>query len=86
MDAIDALTDHDIEEHLCDIACPTLVVWGRQDRLVPVRDAGRLLELIPGARCVIHEDTGHLSMLERPGRFNADVAAFLAGDVVGHGA
>ncbi|MCW2998599.1 MAG: alpha/beta hydrolase fold protein [Solirubrobacterales bacterium] len=81
--AIDALTDHDIEGGLADIRCPTLLYWGRQDRIVPVRDAGRFLQSIPGAACVILEDTGHLAMLERPQRFNADLAAFLAGAVVG---
>jgi pimeloyl-ACP methyl ester carboxylesterase len=29
---------------------------------------------------VIFEDTGHLSMIERPSRFNALLAGFLAGD------
>jgi pimeloyl-ACP methyl ester carboxylesterase len=84
--AIDALTDHDIEAGLGDIGCPTLLYWGRQDRIVPVRDAGRFLEAIPGARCIILDDTGHLAMLERPQRFNADLAAFLAGAAVGEGA
>ncbi|MCW3015245.1 MAG: alpha/beta hydrolase fold protein [Solirubrobacterales bacterium] len=81
--AIAALTDHDIEDRLAEIRCPTLLYWGRQDRIVPVRDAGRFLASIPGARCVILDDTGHLAMLERPQRFNADVTAFLAGEVVG---
>ncbi len=81
--ALDALTDHDIEDHLGDIRCPTLLVWGREDRLVDVRYAARLLAAIPGARCVLLEDTGHMAMLERPARFNADVAAFLAGEDVG---
>jgi pimeloyl-ACP methyl ester carboxylesterase len=81
--AIDALTDHDVEDRLGDIRCPTLVYWGREDRIVPVRDAARFVALIPGARSVVLPDTGHLAMLERPGRFNADVAAFLAGSLVG---
>jgi pimeloyl-ACP methyl ester carboxylesterase len=81
--AIAALTDHDIEDRLGEIRCPTLLYWGRQDRIVPVRDAGRFLACIPGARCVILDDTGHMAMLERPQRFNADVTAFLAGEVVG---
>lgn len=84
--ALDALTDHDIEDHLGDIRCPTLLVWGREDRLVHVRYATRLVSAIPGARCILLDDTGHMAMLERPGRFNADVAAFLAGEPVGEGA
>jgi pimeloyl-ACP methyl ester carboxylesterase len=83
VDALDALTDHDIEDRLGDLRCPTLLYWGQEDRLVPVRDAGRFAALIPGARVVRLDDTGHMAMLERPGRFNADVTAFLAGKPVG---
>lgn len=83
VDALDALTDHDIEDRLRDLRCPTLVYWGEEDRLVPVRDAARFGELIPGARVVRLPETGHMAMLERPGRFNPDVAAFLAGASVG---
>lgn len=81
--AIDALTDHDIEDRLGGVACRTLLYWGRDDRIVSVRDARRFLALMPDARVVVLEDTGHLAMLERPARFNADVAAFLAGSTVG---
>jgi pimeloyl-ACP methyl ester carboxylesterase len=33
--------------------------------------------MIPESRKLIYEDTGHMPMLERPGRFNADLRAFL---------
>jgi pimeloyl-ACP methyl ester carboxylesterase len=79
VDALDALTDHDIEDRLGQITCPTLVYWGTEDRLVPVRDAARFGELIPGARVVVLEETGHMAMLERPSHFNPGVAEFLAG-------
>jgi pimeloyl-ACP methyl ester carboxylesterase len=86
IDALDALTDHDIEDRLGDVRCPTLVYWGEEDRLVPVRDAARFGQLIPRARVVRLDDTGHMAMLERPGRFNPDMAAFLAGEAVGDAA
>lgn len=84
--ALDALTDHDIEARLGEIRCPTLLVWGREDKLVDVRYASRLVSAIPGARCVLLDDTGHMAMLERPGRFHADVDGFLAGEPVGEAA
>ena len=77
VDALDALTDYPIEDRLEDIACPTLIVWGRDDRLVPLRDADRFAELVSGSRKVVYDDTGHVPMLERPARFNADLEAFL---------
>ncbi len=79
-DALDAMTGYPIRDRLGEIACPTLVVWGQLDRLVPVRDAHEFEWLIPQARKVVYEDTGHLVMLERPARFNADLRAFLEED------
>lgn len=77
IDAFDALMDYRIRERIGEIRCPTLIVWGRQDRLVPVRDADVFEELIPDARKVIFEQTGHVPQLERPGRFNAVLREFL---------
>jgi pimeloyl-ACP methyl ester carboxylesterase len=77
IDALDAMTDYPIRDRLGEIAAPTLVVWGEDDPLVPVRDAWEFGELIPDARVVVYEDTGHVAMLERPEAFNALVAEFL---------
>jgi pimeloyl-ACP methyl ester carboxylesterase len=76
-DALDALCSYPIRKRLGKIACPTLIVWGDKDRLVPLKDAAVFEELISDARKVIYTDTGHLTMLERPARFNADVREFL---------
>jgi pimeloyl-ACP methyl ester carboxylesterase len=76
-DALDAMTGYPLRDRLGEIGVPTLVVWGELDRLVPVADAGEFEWLIPHARKVVYEDTGHLVMLERPGRFNADLRTFL---------
>ena len=74
---LEALADYDLEEELPKISCPTLIVWGAHDTLVPVKDAERLEELIPGARREVFERTGHVAMLERPERFNRLLRAFL---------
>jgi pimeloyl-ACP methyl ester carboxylesterase len=78
VDALDALTDYPIRERLREIACPTLIVWGAKDRLIPVRDAHEFERLIPDSRKVIYAETGHMAMLERPAAFNALVDRFLA--------
>ncbi len=77
VDALDALTDYPIRERLADIKAPTLVVWGEDDPLVPVRDAWEFGELIHDSRVVVYADTGHVAMLERPAAFNALLADFL---------
>ena len=76
--ALDALTDYPIRDRLDDIRCPTLILWGREDRLVPVKDAEEFGRLIPQSRVIVYDDTGHVAMLERPERFNADLRAFMA--------
>ena len=46
--------------------------------MLPVRDSEVFASLIPDARLVIFEDTGHMAMLERPAAFNALLEDFLA--------
>jgi pimeloyl-ACP methyl ester carboxylesterase len=76
--ALEALLDYDFRDRLPEIACPTLVVWGEEDMLVPVKDAREFERLIEAARCVVLEDTGHVPMLERPATFNRCLLEFLA--------
>lgn len=76
--AMEAILAHRISERLPQIACPTFVLWGEDDRVIPVRDARRFGELIPQARVLVLPDTGHVAMLERPERFNALLEEFLA--------
>jgi pimeloyl-ACP methyl ester carboxylesterase len=78
IDALDALTDYPIRDRLGEIACPTLIVWGTEDHLVPLRDADEFEKLIPNARKIVWEDTGHVPMLERPAAFNAELETFMA--------
>jgi pimeloyl-ACP methyl ester carboxylesterase len=78
LQGLEAVLDYDIRERLGEIACPTLIVWGDSDLLISVRDADVFAELIPNARKVVFADTGHVSMLERPAEFNAQLAEFLA--------
>jgi pimeloyl-ACP methyl ester carboxylesterase len=77
--AATAIYEHDVTPRLGLIACPTLIVWGDRDLLIDVRDAARFHELIAGSKLVVYEDTGHMSMLERPREFNELLAGFLAG-------
>lgn len=79
--ALDALMNYSFRDRLERIEMPVLIVWGRNDMLVPVEDAEEYERLIgANARKVIFEDTGHVAMLERPSRFNELLRRFLAGD------
>jgi pimeloyl-ACP methyl ester carboxylesterase len=80
-DAFRALLTYSFRERLPRIDVPVLIVWGRNDILVPVEDAEAFEHLIgENARSVIFDDTGHVPMLERPSRFNELLSGFLAGE------
>jgi pimeloyl-ACP methyl ester carboxylesterase len=76
-DAMIAIAGYDTRERLPEIELPTLVVWGLNDRIVPVDAALGYNRLVPNSRLEIFEHTGHLPMLERPARFNQLVDEFL---------
>lgn len=48
------------------IPCPTLVVWGTEDRLVSVRKAPRTAASMPRGRLLVLPRTGHVAQMERP--------------------
>lgn len=68
-----------ITERLQSIAAPTLIIWGRQDPMVPVSHAQNAAKIIPNARLEIFEDCGHWSSIEHPQIFNQLVLEFLSG-------
>lgn len=49
-----------------DIKAPTLIIWGKQDRVINVKNIDKYARLIPDAEKLILEDVGHLAMLEAP--------------------
>ena len=56
---------------------PTLVLWGAQDRLIPVALGRRFARDIAGARLVVFDELGHLPHQEDPVRTVAEVQRFL---------
>jgi pimeloyl-ACP methyl ester carboxylesterase len=76
--AISGLAGYDILDRLEDVETPTLIVWGRNDLVVPVSDALEYARLIRGSQLEIFDGCGHLPMAERPVRFNRLLERFLA--------
>jgi 4,5:9,10-diseco-3-hydroxy-5,9,17-trioxoandrosta-1(10),2-diene-4-oate hydrolase len=75
------LRDHvwrSIVDNLPNITAPTLVIWGQQDRIIPVAHAQVARDRIPNARLHIIDRCGHVPQLEHPDEFNALVLEFLA--------
>jgi pimeloyl-ACP methyl ester carboxylesterase len=78
-EALHAAIGHDLRDRLGSIEAPTMLVWGFDDRVIPVQAALSYRRRIPRARLEIFERTGHVPQLERPARFNALLEEFLDG-------
>jgi pimeloyl-ACP methyl ester carboxylesterase len=65
-----AMVEHDFSQGLRAITAPTLVIWGAEDLIAPLRTGQALASAIPHARLVTLEGVGHTPQLEVPLRFN----------------
>lgn len=69
--------DLDLRKWLHRIAAPTQIVWGADDRILPVAYAEAWREAIPDARVVTLEACGHAPHLEQPARLGQALSSFL---------
>jgi pimeloyl-ACP methyl ester carboxylesterase len=68
---------HNVETELSRITVPTLLVWGKEDRITPMDVAERFHALIPDSELVYLTNCGHAPMLERPEAFSEIVGEWL---------
>lgn len=66
-------------DRLATMEMPTLVVWGRDDWVIPPSHGELAQRLIPNARLVLIDRCGHCPQLQRPDVFNRVAREFLAG-------
>jgi pimeloyl-ACP methyl ester carboxylesterase len=69
--------EQDLREVLPHVTVPTVLLYGDQDVRSPLTVAEEMHASIPGSRLVIIPGAGHLSDMEAPDRFNAEVRSFL---------
>jgi 3-oxoadipate enol-lactonase len=72
-----AILTHDAYDRLPQIKCPTLVITGKDDALIPSENSRIIAERIAGSRLVILEPAGHCFWLEQPDRSYQAIAEFL---------
>jgi len=60
------------------VATPALIVWGRQDRIVPLECGERYAKLLPRARLELIDGAGHLVDMEKPDALASVVTRFLS--------
>ena len=59
------------------IKSPTLIVWGREDGLVPLSEGERFHKDIAGSTMIVFDQCAHVPNIEKAGEFNAAVIKFL---------
>lgn len=67
-----------LERRLHHIKAPVLLLWGAEDRLVPVAHGRKLQGLISGSRLEIIQGAGHVAPLEKPQELAGAIIAFAA--------
>ena len=66
-------------DRLKEISVPTLIIWGRQDSVIPVSHAHRFQADIRGSELYLVDWCGHVPHEERPEEVSPRIAAFLEG-------
>jgi pimeloyl-ACP methyl ester carboxylesterase len=72
-----ALGAERMDDKLANIHVPTLVVWGKQDALLPIESGQRYATGIAGAKLVSFDNCGHVPPVEKTVEFVTAVTAFL---------
>lgn len=65
------------QEQIKQIACPTLIVWGKQDQIINVKYADMFHRDIKGSELIVYDSCGHVPMMERPLDVRRQVLTFL---------
>ena len=73
-----------LDDRLGKIKTPTLVVWGKQDKLIPMAMGERFAAGIAGAKLVSFDKCGHVPPVEKTEQFVTAVTAFLGGGTAAH--
>ena len=66
-----------LPEHLRRIHVPTRVIWGRQDKLIPLAHGEKYVSLIQGSRLEVIEECGHMVPFEKTEELASRTLAFL---------
>jgi pimeloyl-ACP methyl ester carboxylesterase len=72
------LSSERLDERLMEIHVPTLVVWGKQDSLLPISSGERYAAGIAGAKLVSFDQCGHVPPVEKSKEFVSTVDGFLS--------
>ncbi|MFV0389539.1 MAG: alpha/beta fold hydrolase [Pyrinomonadaceae bacterium] len=67
-----------LDETVATVKVPTLIIWGKQDGILPFEDAARFNALIKGSELELFEGCGHVPQFECAPKFNVTLEKFLS--------
>lgn len=68
---------HNVGDKLNQITVPTLIIWGKQDKVTPPFVAEKFHDLLPNSELHFIDRCGHAAMMEVPEKFNEILSEFL---------
>lgn len=75
--AVRGMDFEEVERSYADIDKPTLLLWGREDSVTPLRFGEELVNMLPDARLRVYARCGHFPMIEAARTSTRDLVAFL---------
>jgi pimeloyl-ACP methyl ester carboxylesterase len=71
---------HYVADLLPHISTPTLLIWGREDKITPIHVAHEFESMMPNTKLVVVSECGHAPMMEKPYEFNFALHHYLNED------
>ena len=68
-----------LPHYLTKVKTPTLIVWGKQDAIIPLECGEIYQQALPNAKLEVIDRCGHSPQVEKPQEFNKVVTEFLSG-------
>ena len=68
-----------LPHYLTKVTTPTLIVWGKQDAIIPLECGELYQQAFPNASLQVIDQCGHSPQVEKPQEFNKVVTDFLSG-------
>lgn len=74
------IQDSDLSNIVKNVVTPTIIIWGKRDRVLHVDNAQLFHRAIKGSQLVIFEELGHVSLLEDPKKTAQLIEKFIKGN------
>jgi pimeloyl-ACP methyl ester carboxylesterase len=64
-------------EELKEVTQPVLMIWGKEDKVIPLKTGYKLKHDLPNAKLIVYEKCGHLIMEEKPEEITKEILRFI---------